>query len=100
MTELDDTYLKVLLLLSARRAGSSEPRRGGFWHGLADILSIEQERRQGPEEVNPRHVAVLQGDEFGELHAVLDELRRDIDTLEVEYRSSYGQVTPITGETP
>lgn len=99
VSELDDGYLKVLLLLSARRASSSEPRRAGFWHGLADILSVEQERRQGPAEVNPRQATVLQGDELGELQAVLEELRRDIDTLEVEYRSAYGQVPPITGNT-
>jgi hypothetical protein len=95
VAELDDAYLKVLLLLASRRADSSEPRRAGFWHGLAGILSAEQEKRQGTAALGrPSPAATLQTDEVAELEAVLDELRRDVVALESEYRAAYGQMPP------
>lgn len=33
LSELDDGYLKVLLLLAGRRASTTEPRRAGFGMG-------------------------------------------------------------------
>ncbi|MGI9032445.1 MAG: hypothetical protein ACR2HY_01915 [Acidimicrobiales bacterium] len=94
VSELDDPYLKVLLLLASVRAESAEPRRAGFWHGLAGILSAEQEKRQGAGALGrPEPVAVKEG-EMAELALVLDELRRDVATVESEYRASYGQMPP------
>ena len=97
VSELDDAYLKVLLLLSTRRAESSEPRRAGFWHGVAGILSLEQEKRQGAGVLGRQAPTTLQDDEMAELAVVLDELRRDVATVESEYRASYGQM-PAAGE--
>ena len=96
LSELEDGYLKVLLLLATRRATSSEPRRGGFWHGLAGLLSAEQEKRQAGAAFGGRQPATLQPSEIAELEAVLDELRRDLDALETEYRAAYGEM-PVPG---
>lgn len=96
VSELDDGYLKVLLLLATRRAESAEPRRAGFWHGLAGILSLEQEKRQDAGALGRREPAGLRGDEMAELAVVLDELRRDVATVESEYEASYGQM-PTAG---
>lgn len=94
VSELDDAYLKILLLLASTRAESAEPRRAGFWHGLAGILSAEQEKRQGAGVLGRQEPATLQEGEAAELSLVLDELRRDVATIESEYRASYGQVPP------
>ena len=97
ISELDDGYLKILLLLAVRRASSSEPRRAGFWHGLAGILSTELEMRQATAQVGtPTQRSSEAGkpaEEMIEFGAVLDELRRDVATLESEYRDSYGDVS-------
>ena len=92
LSELDDGYLKVLLLLSARRAASSEPRRAGFWHGLAGILSTEQESRQAMADFEGQQSAEAGPEEIAELEAIVDELRRDLTSLESEYRAAYGQM--------
>ncbi len=97
VSELDDAYLKVLLLLAGRRAEGAEPRRAGFWHGLAGILSAEQEKRQGLAALGRQEPTALQDDEIAELEAVIDELRRDVATLESEYRASYGQMPAAGG---
>ena len=94
VSELDDVYLKVLLLLASTRAESAEPRRAGFWHGLAGILSTEQEKRQGAGALARREPAALEKDEMAELGRVLDELRRDVASIESEYRAAYGQAPP------
>jgi len=95
LSELEDGYLKVLLLLATRRATSSEPRRAGFWHGLAGILAAEQEKRQPIAAFGGEPVG-LQPTEIAELEAVLDELRRDLEELESEYQAAYGQM-PVPG---
>ena len=92
VSELDDAYLKILLLLATRRADSSEPRRAGFWHGLASTLSAELEMRQGMARLGQDPAAVLQADDEAELEAVLDEMRRDVATIESEYRAAYGHM--------
>lgn len=101
VSELDDGYLKVLLLLTVRRAMSEEPRRAGFWHGLAELLANEQEKRRGAAEF--RHdvpTAIDEGD-LVELETVIAELRRDLETIGAEYRESYGDSgTPGTGASP
>lgn len=96
LSELDDGYLKVLLLLAGRRASGTEPRRAGFWHGLAGILSAEQEQRQDMATFGGSEPAGLQPGEMEELESVLDELRRDLTALEAEYRAAYGQM-PVPG---
>ncbi|HWG74716.1 MAG TPA: hypothetical protein VG184_11755 [Acidimicrobiales bacterium] len=100
ISELDDGYLKILLLLSVRRASSSDPRRAGFWHGLAGILSSELETRQATSGIGMPTEAAAGSDTQAasgtdaalgmttEVGEVLDELRRDVATLEAEYRSS------------
>ncbi len=92
LSELDDGYLKVLLLLAGRRATGTEPRRAGFWHGLAGILSAEQEQRQDMATFAGSQSADLQPGEMDELEAVLEEFRRDLTALEAEYRAAYGQM--------
>jgi hypothetical protein len=94
LSELDDGYLKVLLLLAASRATSSEPRRAGFWHGLAGILSAEQEKRQAGADFGGGQPAALQPADVAELESVIDELRRDVEALETEYRAAYGEAQP------
>ena len=90
VSDLDDGYLKVLLLLAVRRATSEEPRRAGFWHALAAILGAEQEKRRGTAELFDASPAGLQPEDIGELEAVIEELRRDVATLEAEYREFQG----------
>lgn len=93
VTELDDEYLKVLLLLSVRRAHNDEPRRAGFWHALATILAEEQETRRSAAELSPSRVATaVAADEGPELQAVLDELRVEMASLEAEMRESRGDL--------
>ena len=91
MTELDDGYLKVLLLLSLRRARSEEPRRAGFWHALAVALAEEQETRRGAAELAVHATAPVP--EGGpEVEQALDELLLDLTTLKSELRESGGQM--------
>ena len=96
VSELDDAYLKVLLLLSVRRAQGAEPRRGGFWHALAGVLSAEEEERQTATHVDDRR-ASLQPGEADELQAILADLRRDVASLEADYHESYGTM-PTPGD--
>ncbi len=96
VSELDDGYLKVLLLLAVRRARSEEPRRAGFWHALAVALAEEQETRRGAAELKP--AAVAPAPEPGpEVEQVLDELLRDLTTLKAELRESGGDMA-VAGE--
>ena len=93
VSELDDQYLKVLLLLSVRRAHNDEPRRAGFWHALAVALAEEQEQRRSAAELSPHGVAhAVAADEGPELEAVLDELRYEMASLEQEIRESRGDM--------
>ena len=89
VSDLDDGYLKVLLLLAVRRARSEEPRRAGFWHALAVALAEEQETRRSAAEL--RHEAVAPDPDAGpEVERVLDELLQDLNTLKAELQESSG----------
>jgi hypothetical protein len=90
IAELDDEYLKVMLLLAIRRARSEAPRRAGFWHALAVALAEEQETRRSAAELRPSASAQVPEDEA--LSAVLEELRREVNTLEAEVRESVGDL--------
>ena len=91
VAELDDGYLKVLLLLAVRRARSEEPRRAGFWHALAVSLAEEQETRRSAAELKP--AAVAPTPEPGpEVERVLDELLHDVTTLKAELGESGGDM--------
>ena len=93
IAELDDEYLKVLLLLSVRRAHNDQPRRAGFWHALATALAEEQESRRSAAELSPGAIATAVAvDEGPELEAVLQELRHEMSTLEAEVRESRGDL--------
>ncbi|MEX2659587.1 MAG: hypothetical protein WD232_07815 [Acidimicrobiales bacterium] len=96
LAELDDGYLKVLLLLATRRATSSEPRRAGFWNGLAGVLGAEQEQRQPVTAIGGERAEGVQPGEMAEFEAVLEEFRQDLASLEAEYRASYGEM-PAAG---
>lgn len=91
VSELDDDYLKVLLLLSLNRARSEEPRRAGFWHALAVVLAEQQEQRRKAAELAPSAAAPV-ADERPALEAVLEELRREVSSLESEIRESSGEM--------
>jgi hypothetical protein len=90
--ELDDEYLKVLLLMALSRARSEEPRRAGFWHAVAVVLAEEQEKRRSMAELSPSGVAVSAEAEEAELAAVIEEMRTQIATLEAEARESVGDL--------
>ncbi|MGH9224516.1 MAG: hypothetical protein ACRD2W_12235 [Acidimicrobiales bacterium] len=91
VTELDDEYLKVMLLLAVRRSQSEEPRRSGFWHAVAVILAGEQEKRRGVAEFDRSAVATSIAVAPGpEIEAVLQELRQEMASLEAEVRESTG----------
>lgn len=92
--ELDDAYLKVLMLLAVRRATREEPRRAGFWHSLAGILAAEQEKRRGAAEFRQEDTAAVGTGEVDEVATVLTELHRDLEALAAEYRESYGHLPP------
>ncbi|HEX8770413.1 MAG TPA: hypothetical protein VF711_06580 [Acidimicrobiales bacterium] len=94
VSELDDAYLKVVMLLAVRRATSEEPRRAGFWHSLAGILAAEQEKRRHAAEFRGDKTAAPEPDDLSELSRVMNELRRDLEALETEYRESYGRLPP------
>ena len=89
--ELDDGYLKVLLLLAVRRARTEEPRRAGFWHALAVALAEEQETRRGAAELNANATATVPA-AGSEVEQVLDELLLDLTTLKAELRESGGEM--------
>ena len=91
VSELDDDYLKVLLLLSLNRARSEEPQRAGFWHALAVTLAEEQEQRRQAAELSPAAAAPV-ADERPALEAVLAELRQQVSSLESELRESAGDM--------
>jgi hypothetical protein len=91
VAELDDDYLKVLLLLSLNRARSEEPRRAGFWHALAVTLAEEQESRRRAAQLQPGAAAPV-ADEEPALEAVLEELRKQVASLESEIRESGGRM--------
>jgi hypothetical protein len=89
ISDLDDSYLKVMLLLAVRRAGSEEPRRAALWHALAQLLAEEQEARrrisqmEGPAEREPGEEDLTTA-----IDAVREELRRDADALEAEVQDT------------
>lgn len=91
VADLDDGYLKVMLLLAVRRARSEEPRRSGFWHALAVTLAEEQETRRSAAELRPDGEAPdpEEGEEVGR---VLDELVHDLTTLKAEMRETTGDI--------
>ncbi len=99
LDDLDDGYLKVLLLVAVRRAMGEEPRHAGFWHGLAGVLSAEQEKRRDVAEITGTDPAPLRPEELGELETVLDAWRRDVAALEAEYSEAYSQM-PQPGSKP
>ena len=91
VSELDDGYLKVMLLLAARRSQSEEPRRAGFWHEIAVILAEEQETRRSAAELDPRAEATFVTADTGpHIEALLQELRQEMLSLEAEVRESTG----------
>lgn len=93
IAELDDSYLKVMLLLAVRRANSDEPRRAGLWHALAVLFAGEQEKRRRAAELTPGAAAPnLAAVERSELEAVLAELRVEQASLEAEARESTGDL--------
>lgn len=92
VSELDDGYLRVLLLISVRRASSEEPRRAAFWHALANVLGVEQAKRTGAAEFQHEAPAALSPGDVSEVTAVLEEMRRDVETLEAEYREAFGDL--------
>lgn len=91
VSELDDDYLKVLLLLALNRARSEEPQRAGFWHAVAVMLAEEQEQRRRAAELAPAAAAPA-ADERPALEAVLEELRKQVASLESEIRESSGDM--------
>jgi hypothetical protein len=93
VAELDDGYLKVLLLLSVRRARSEEPRRAGFWHALAVALAEEQETRRGAAEL-ARNATAPVPEAGPDVEQALEELLLDLTTLKSELRESGGQMEP------
>ncbi len=84
VSELDDGYLRVQLLLAVRRASTDEPRRAGMWHALAALLADEQQRRRQSDELT----GVLTDDSVlpsaSVVAEVKEELRLDAEALEAE----------------
>jgi hypothetical protein len=94
IADLDDSYLKVMLLLAVRRARSEEPRRAGFWHALAVALADEQETRRSAAELRPG-AATKAADtavEGSDLDSVFDDLVAELTTLKAEIRESSGDL--------
>lgn len=94
IADLDDSYLKVMLLLAVRRARSEEPRRAGFWHALAVALADEQETRRSAAELRPRATTAAADPavEGSELDSVFDDLVAELTTLKAEIRESSGDL--------
>jgi len=93
VADLDDNYLKVMLLLAIRRAQSEEPRRSGFWHAIAVALAEEQEKRRGAAEFDRQALAGSPpAVDTAELQAVIEELQLEIRTVEAEMRESAGEM--------
>lgn len=102
ISDLDDGYLRAQLLLAVGRASREEPRRAGFWHALAGLLAAEQQQRQ--QSAGLTGTATAQADDPGgtssALEAVLEELRRDAETLEAEYADATGEFPTPAGQAP
>lgn len=99
ISDLDDSYLKVMLTLAIRRSQSEEPRRAGFWHALAVSLAEEQEKRRRGAQLRPSGEATaVAADEGPELAAVLDELQVEMAALQAEIRESMGEMAVIDPE--
>jgi hypothetical protein len=99
VADLDDSYLKVMLLIAVRRAQSEEPRRAGFWHALAVVLAEEQETRRGAAQLKTHGATAAASDEAPELEAVVEELRQEMRSVEAELRESTGDLD-VAGTTP
>ena len=83
VSELDDGYLRVQLLLAVRRASTDEPRRAGMWHALAGILAAEQQRRR--DEASGASPSADDGlPPASAVAEVRKELRLDADALALE----------------
>ncbi len=83
VSELDDGYLRVQLLLAVRRASSDEPRRAGMWHALAGVLAAEQQRRR--DEGNGGDLSADDGlPPASAVAEVREELRLDAEALSLE----------------
>lgn len=99
ITELDDSYLKVMLTLAIRRSQNEEPRRAGFWHALAVALAEDQEKRRRGAQLRPAGEATASAvDEGPELESVLDELRVEMAALQSEIRESMGDMAVVDPE--
>ncbi len=99
ISDLDDSYLKVLLTLAIRRSQNEEPRRAGFWHAVAVELAEEQEKRRRGSELRPSgEAAAVAVDEGPELQAVLDELQQEMAALRAEIRESLGDMAVVDPE--
>lgn len=92
--ELDDDYLRVLLLMALSRARSEEPRRAGFWHAVAVVLAEEQEKRRGAAQLSAAGAGVAAEPTGPELEAVIAEMRTQLASLEAEARESVGDLDP------
>jgi hypothetical protein len=101
ISELDDGYLQVQLLLAVRRAGSQEPRRAAMWHALARLLAEEQQRRrqstQLTGEAGPGEIA---DEGRSAVDDVREELRRDADAIDAEYEDAAADFPAPAGQAP
>lgn len=97
VADLDDDYLKVMLLLAVRRARSEEPRRAGFWHSLAVTLAEEQDTRRSAAELRAGAMAADPEVEGSQLDIVFDDLVAELKTLKAEIRESSGDIDNAVG---
>lgn len=100
VSELDDGYLRAQLLLAVGRASREEPRRAGFWHALAGLLAAEQQQRQQSAGLTGTTPADDAAGASSALEAVLEELRRDAETLEAQYADATGEFPAPAGQAP
>lgn len=102
VAELDDGYLQAQLLLAVGRASREEPRRAGFWHALAAVLAVEQQRRRQRAELTgadaPEEPA--SGGMASVLEHLRDELRRDAETLDAQWADAIGEFPTPAGQAP